>query len=207
MKRNMPTGPRPYHHGNLRAELVDLGIEQMRHKDVSALTLRGLALLAGVSPMAPAHHFGTRRGLLAAIAAEGFRRLREFREAFPGGSGNASGDVIAHVHACIAFAVEQPALFRLMFGPEFGDKKDFPELAAAAAQGYVQFNASVNRYFQLRGLPPPPGATAAVWAVMHGFAMLIMDQQSPPGGGVKPVEMVDQTLVFLLEGLASSLTQ
>ncbi len=195
------TNPQRYHHGNLRAALVGLGIEQLHQKDASALSLRGLALQAGVSPMAPAHHFGTRLGLLAAIAAEGFRRLGQFRETFMRAQGGMTGDIFTHVRAYIAFAAAHPGLFRLMFGPEFGDKKDYPELAAAAAQGYARFNDSVNRYFQTLGLVPPPGATASVWAVTHGFAMLIMGQQRVPGSAVQPEDMIDQTLLFVLNGL------
>lgn len=200
MKSRVDSEAQRYHHGNLRTALVALGIEQLKEKDAASLSLRELALQAGVSPMAPAHHFGSRRGLLAAIAAEGFRRLGQFREDFMQAQGVLAGDVFTHVRAYIGFAEADPALFRLMFGPEFGDKKEFPELAAAAAQGYARFNDFVNRYFRAMGLTPPPGATMAVWAVTHGFAMLIMGQQRAPGG-VQPDDMVETTLRLVLKGL------
>jgi AcrR family transcriptional regulator len=195
---------RRYHHGNLHAALVSLGIEQLKETGAASLSLRELALRAGVSPMAPTHHFGSRRGLLAAIAAEGFRRLCRFRDDFMQASPAPNRDIFAHVRAYIAFAAANPSLFRLMFGPEFAEKKEFPELAAAAAQGYARFNDSVNRYFLLAGKSPPRGATVAVWAVTHGFAMLIMAQQRAPDAALQPEDMVEKTLALVLEGLASS---
>ena len=38
-----------------------------------AIRLRDLARRVGVSHAAPAHHFGDKRGLLTAVAAEGYR--------------------------------------------------------------------------------------------------------------------------------------
>src|SRR5215510_3827207 len=70
---------RPYHHGNLREDLVRCGKEQLREVGLAELSLRRIASEVGVSQVAPKHHFGNKEGLLAAIAASGFRDLTEFR--------------------------------------------------------------------------------------------------------------------------------
>nr|MDP9179551.1 TetR/AcrR family transcriptional regulator [Gemmatimonadota bacterium] len=67
---------RPYHHGDLRQALVDAAIELLRKSGPEALTLRGAARAAGVSQAAPYRHFKDRRALVAAVADDGFRRLR-----------------------------------------------------------------------------------------------------------------------------------
>ena len=69
------TPKRPYHHGNLRAVLLEAALAEIAERGPQALSLRELARRAGVSHAAPAHHFGDKPGLLTAIAAEGFRRL------------------------------------------------------------------------------------------------------------------------------------
>src|SRR3954451_6173243 len=64
-----------YHHGNLRRVLLDTALEAIATDGVAALSLRDVARRAGVSHAAPAHHFGDKRGLLTAIAIEGFAGL------------------------------------------------------------------------------------------------------------------------------------
>jgi len=65
---------RPYHHGDLKHALVQAGIALIEEGGIPALSLRALAARVGVSHTAPRNHFGSLRGLLTAIAAEGFHR-------------------------------------------------------------------------------------------------------------------------------------
>ena len=46
-----------YHHGNLRAELLDTAVAQLRETSVEELSLRALARAVGVSQTAPYRHF------------------------------------------------------------------------------------------------------------------------------------------------------
>ena len=66
---------RSYHHGDLRAALLAAAEVELTEKGVEAFSLRSVAKRAGVSHAAPAHHFGDARGLLTALAVEGFRRF------------------------------------------------------------------------------------------------------------------------------------
>ena len=62
---------RGYHHGNLRAELLDTAIAQLREQGTEDLSLRALARAIGVSQTAPYRHFGDKGELLAAMATRG----------------------------------------------------------------------------------------------------------------------------------------
>jgi AcrR family transcriptional regulator len=74
-----------YHHGDLRRALFDALGEAVLEVGPAAVSLRDLARRAGVSHAAPAHHFGGKRGLLTAFAAEGHRLLAQaLREAAAG---------------------------------------------------------------------------------------------------------------------------
>jgi len=64
-----------YHHGNLRAELLEAAINQLRNAEVEELSLRALARDLGVSQTAPYRHFSDKGELLAAMAARGYRDL------------------------------------------------------------------------------------------------------------------------------------
>src|SRR5688572_16491897 len=72
--------PRPskkttYHHGNLRAALLDAGLRIVAEDGVDAVSLRAVARRANVSHSAPYHHFSNKAELLAALAAAGFERM------------------------------------------------------------------------------------------------------------------------------------
>ncbi|MFO7551396.1 MAG: helix-turn-helix domain-containing protein, partial [Haliea sp.] len=68
-------GHKSYHHGNLRAELLDTAVEELETQGVEALSLRALARGIGVSQTAPYRHFSDKGDLLAAMATVGYRRL------------------------------------------------------------------------------------------------------------------------------------
>ena len=68
-----------YHHGNLREELVSQGLAILEEEGLPALTMREIARRIGVTQTAPLHHFEGKTGLLAAIAALGFRMLFDAR--------------------------------------------------------------------------------------------------------------------------------
>src|SRR3982751_2002701 len=76
-KRAARKPPRPYHHGNLRRALLDEAIAMIRTEGVDGVTLREIGARVGVSRTALYRHFADKRALLAAVATEGFRALRE----------------------------------------------------------------------------------------------------------------------------------
>jgi AcrR family transcriptional regulator len=76
MSRN-PKNRDSYHHGNLPDTLIKDGAELLAEVGVEGFSLRKLALRTGVTVAAPSHHFGSARGLLTAIATEGFERLAQ----------------------------------------------------------------------------------------------------------------------------------
>ena len=65
----------PYHHGDLRHALIQAAQEILETEGLAALSLRGVARRAGVSPAAPYHHFPDKRALLDAVAERGFDAL------------------------------------------------------------------------------------------------------------------------------------
>jgi AcrR family transcriptional regulator len=48
-----PMAPQPYHHGNLRATLIESSLDLIRELGQQAFTLREVARRAGVSHNAP----------------------------------------------------------------------------------------------------------------------------------------------------------
>ncbi|MBW2257316.1 MAG: TetR/AcrR family transcriptional regulator, partial [Deltaproteobacteria bacterium] len=114
-----------YHHGDLRRALVDAALLLIERSGASGVTLRGAARLAGVSQTAPYRHFSDKRALLAAVAEQGFQSLStQLREASASHEGDPMGRLRALGVAYVHFAQAQPSHFRVMFGPQVGDRKD-----------------------------------------------------------------------------------
>ena len=67
------TTARSYHHGNLRAALLERAEAVLA--EGGELSLRELARQVGVSHAAPRRHFPDKQALLDALAMDGFERL------------------------------------------------------------------------------------------------------------------------------------
>src|SRR3979490_835328 len=158
-----------YHHGDLRAALLRAAIELLEESGETALSLRAVARRAGVSPAAPYRHYADREALVSAVAAVGYRELAErLAAAHPA---PATPEQLASVAvAYVRFALEQPALFRMMFGEPCDRDNDERVAATAAASLYLR--EIVARCF------PQADAEAlapAIWALVHGLAFLHLD--------------------------------
>src|SRR5687768_4023278 len=78
---------RSYHHGNLRAALIEAGLKLIEKKGVRALTLREIGAQVGVSRMAAYRHFTDKADLFAAISEAGFAQFADALDAARGNAG------------------------------------------------------------------------------------------------------------------------
>ena len=150
---------------------------------IAGLTLRAAAREAGVSHAAPKNHFGDVRGLLSELAAVGFARFGAAMKAEVSESDPPKARLAAIGRGYVAFALQYPGLFLLMFRSE---RLDFsrPALAAAANAAFEVLASTVGA--PRRGprdtpltLPQAARITAA-WSLVHGFAMLMLDGRLKP---------------------------
>ena len=177
----MDSDHRPYHHGDLRAALLAAAEAELAEVGVEGFSLRKVARRAGVSHAAPAHHFGDVGGLLTALAAEGYRRFLATQGRHEAGAApDAVAQMVAAGQGYVAFAMERPALFRLLFGSSRPDY-DAPDLQAAAGAAYGHL---VDQVTAAGG--QTMADVAAVWAIAHGLADLMA------AGRLKPLAALDE---------------
>jgi AcrR family transcriptional regulator len=201
----MRTGRRrSYHHGNLRAALVEAAVGLVQREGVEALTLRGVARLAGVSSAAPYRHFADKRALLAAVAEEGFRLLARALRGAGGDGADPRARFRARGPAYVGFATTYPSHFRVMFGRELADRSGYAGLREAAQ---AAFDALVDgmKDAQAAGVvregdPRELGLTA--WAAMHGLATLLLDGRLQALYGRSVDELVAAVGASIYHGLA-----
>jgi AcrR family transcriptional regulator len=168
---------RPYHHGNLRRALLDQALATIRTAGVSGVTLREIGTRLGVSRTALYRHFADKGALLAAVATEGFRTLRQQLVKAWQECGRDRAGFEAMGVAYIRFALANPSHYRVMFGSFVDPEHREPELAAEAAgafQSLVDALATLQRDGVIRGDDTLLMARF-VWSVVHGVAMLAID--------------------------------
>ena len=106
-----------------------------KESGTEALTLRKLAQRLGVSHMAPYRHFSDKDALLAAIAATGFRQLKSRLERAGSAAAPNGSSLLREGTAYVKFALDEPAMFRLMFGAT-RPAGQYDELDAARAEAF-----------------------------------------------------------------------
>lgn len=196
------TPRRAYHHGDLKAALVEAAVDIVRTEGADALTLRAVAARVGVSATAPYRHFADRRALVAAVAEVGFRKLQEaMLEAVQSGGGREGMKQVAMAY--VRFGHENAAEYRVMFGPEVAVTDELPSLRQTG-RGVLGFVAEGFSRLQQAGLigPGDPWLMAvATWATLHGLVMLSLDGQT---AGVAPSleAVVEEAARIMMFGMA-----
>ncbi len=66
-----------YHHGNLKQELIERGLEYIARNGVENLSMRKLSALCGVSSAAPYAHFGNKEVFLSEVQSYITKRFAE----------------------------------------------------------------------------------------------------------------------------------
>ncbi len=171
-----------YHHGALREALIEATEGLLAERGTEGFSLREVARRSGVSPAAPAHHFGDAEGLLIAVATHAFEGLTSALQA---GNERGGSDPVARLReqglGYVGFALRHPGRFGLMFraGARGVRKDEALERSARAAFAVLEDGVRL-----LLGAPAPRPLTPAhwqallaTWSVVHGFAHLALAGQ------------------------------
>ncbi|MBZ5794549.1 TetR/AcrR family transcriptional regulator [Burkholderia contaminans] len=185
-------------HAALRIEAERI----LRTRGVSEVSLREVARGVGVSHAAPYRHYAGREALLVDLATRGFERLHACFDSLPQRADpeRRLGDLLG---AYLAFATNEPATYRLMFGPELR-KEDHPELAKA---GFAVLDVLRRAMVALDVPAPATAETMLARGLSHGLALLLLDQRIEFEAGVDEemdqAAIVHEATAIILAGLRS----
>jgi AcrR family transcriptional regulator len=171
----------PYHHGDLRPELLRAAGELLEDQGLGGVVWREVARRARVSHTAPYRHFPDRESLLAALATQGYEQFAVEL------AGKSSRDMGA---AYVRFAIGHPNLFRLMFGGQLRFDA-YPELRGAAAGAYEALRGAFRAN---PAIADPDTAAAAAWSLVHGLSHLLLDGHFRQAAAKDPEKFVQRVL-------------
>ena len=170
----MAVAKKAYHHGELRESLLSAAGALLEQDGPAGLSLRKVGRQLGVTPGAPYRHFEDKDALLAALATEGFRKLRAAILANQEGAPDGQERLRRAGLGYLEFASSHPELFRLMFG--WMPARDVPELCEAGDAAFAAFE-SILETCEEEGLLSRSVREAGLltWSAVHGAAFLAID--------------------------------
>jgi AcrR family transcriptional regulator len=188
--------PAPYHHGNLRAELLVRAESRLELVGSQKLSLREITREIGVSHGAPRQHFPDKQALLDALAIRGLDRLGQLLDAaLIGHTGTFAERLVVFARTYVGFATEHPALLALMFAG-----KDAPELHEANTRAFAApaaLIADAQANGEIDG-DDPDRVAMALLATVQGLATITTCGMI----GDRPVDtVITGTVHTLLHGL------
>lgn len=162
-----------YHHGALKQTLLNSALDKLAAgQAVTELSIRALAAEAGVSKGAPRRHFASADELIAALAERGFQQLTAQMDAVD------DADLIALGVIYVRFALDHPQLYRSMFHFPREQAARFPDLVEASGATYQRLRRVIEQRPQRQSQLSDDQASLTAWALVHGLADLLIQQQT-----------------------------
>ena len=157
-----------YHHGDLRAVMLDKTAQEIAHTGVNAVSFRAIAAAIGVSHTAPRHHFGSREGLFNALATQGYELLADSLSAT---RRKQPGNFLAIGLAYVQFCADHPGHLPVMFDQDLVVVDD-PALREARKRAFDQIGAGLEEFNDPKAKQDMAAAAVAGWSLMHGLVVL-----------------------------------
>lgn len=183
MTDTMTSEKTTYHHGDLRAALVEATRQLIEEKGIDHFSVSDACRRAGVSTAAPYKHFKNKGDMIVAVVLQSMdRHKHEMLEAmtvYPEGS-------IERIRALgqnyVGFALREPGMFLLRFG--HNDGPQLPEIEEAGQDIYDIVQHEVAKVLGEPGITDKVRQRSfMLWSFVHGLSMLSMNPEFAEKGG------------------------
>jgi AcrR family transcriptional regulator len=152
--------------------VIGAATDLMTTEGPEALSIRRIAVAAGVSPQSVYNRFGSKQGVIDALFVTGFTLLNAALDI------ERSGDVETDLLACgrryRAFALENPALYAIMFSKAVVDYEPSDEASDKATSSFQQLVLYISWYLDQGVLMPGDAVEISqrIWSASHGAMSL-----------------------------------
>ena len=164
---------KPYHHGDLRAALVETSFEVLAECGLQKFSVAAVARRLGVSSAAPYRHFADRAHLLSAVSAVAARELRIAVEVAADETGPFDAERLAAVSgAYVRHAIRTGAGFHVIFAAELYAIPDDARRDETRALMSTLIDLAVRVAYEY---PQALRLVEATIAIAHGYTSLYTD--------------------------------
>lgn len=174
MSENVTRKRSTYHVGNLGPQLLEEARRMLAEVGPSKLSIRAVSDRIGVSATATYHHFSSKNTLLCHLAEQGFRELHHSLRQRPA---TAESQDLLRI-GCLAyftFAINNPQLYQLMFGPNINDSDMPPECQEAREGAFCELKQIISEVLkQPIDSKEVFSSALASWSFTHGLASLVI---------------------------------
>lgn len=175
-----------YHHGNLRAALLDAAVELAREGGPDAVVVREASRRVGVSHNAAYRHFPDRDRLLKAVCGRCMSALaRLMEERMEDADGQLRGIEAERLRlraigsAYVEFALSEPGWFRTAFAvpPGLAYLDPGEGVGERGMSPFDLLNAQLDALAAAGGMATGrrPYAETSAWSAVHGLSSLLLD--------------------------------
>lgn len=165
---------KPYHHGNLRNDLIEAGIQLINEDGLKSFSLRKVAAKCQVSHTAPYSHFQDVDALIRAMGEHVTEQfLHKLRSSIQDKE-NSPEAVSLLGRAYIDFFVEHPHYYQFLFYSS-GMTIDLDQEHPEDNPPFALFRSTAKAMFRRAGLPEEEQTRhlIAMWAMVHGIVSLL----------------------------------
>lgn len=198
-------GEQAYHHGNLRAAIIEATLALVEEQGVNAVSVREVAKRLGVSPGAPFRHFANKKTLLTAVATEAMESFSAAIHEALGASSNATpAEALRAIgHGYLKWALGNRAQFAIISNREEIDFLETPHLAKLSDGVMQLMNPHIHALFAGSSEQELIAKRLVCRALVYGLARMAIDGhfeewRIPHGRQQRTVDLVlDQFIAMI----------
>lgn len=159
-----------YHHGKLKEELIEKGLEYIAKYGTETLSMRKLADSAGVSPAAPYAHFKNKEAFLSAVRDFITRRFYTALKWALDNCSDPSRFLLELGKSYVLFFNENPLYYQFLFSAGSIDLEQYPP--------FVLFRSTAEKVLNRLYGEKADGdlihaKVIALWSLVHGLSTVV----------------------------------
>ena len=196
----MPRTLSPVEISEFREQACAAASKLFAQRGTDGVTMRALAEVMGISPMKPYHYFRDKEEILAAAVIRAFTHFVTALDEAEKAHGTALDMAQARRRAYVAFALEEPDAYRIMFEMPYPDLLKYPSLAETVERARLTMRRSMD-LLVAEGVVVGDSATLGYvfWCCLHGPISLYL------AGKLDSREQLETVLDIAVKGLLAGL--
>ena len=169
-----------YHHGDLKAEFIKIGMKILREEGINSLSLREISRRVGVSATAAYRHFNDKNHILEVLIVEIYKLLaNDLKKSINNITNDLYGGFGKLCWSYISFALNNPNYFKLIFREQHTDNsQSILELSQEVSKIWLNLVIKNQKEGVFRE-DDPRKIHLAIWSIIQGIVILLINKQLP----------------------------